>query len=74
VSLKDHYPLPKMDYILQKVVGFQKMSSLDGFSGYNNIMVHLDDREKIDFMTPWGMFMYAKMPFGLMNVGATFQC
>jgi hypothetical protein len=68
VSLKDHYPLPKMDYILQKVVGSQNMSMLDGFLGYNQIMVHLDDREKMTFMTPWGTFMYAKMPFGLMNV------
>jgi hypothetical protein len=73
VSLKDNYPLPKMDYILQKVVGSQKMSMLDGFSGYNQIMVHPDDREKTTFTTPWGTFMYAKMPFGLMNAGATFQ-
>jgi hypothetical protein len=65
-------PLPKMDYILQKVVGSQKMSMLDGFLGYNQIMVHLDDREKMNFTTPWGTFMYAKMSFGLMNVGATF--
>jgi hypothetical protein len=62
-----------MDYILQKVVGSQKMSMLDGFSGYNQIMVHPDDREKMAFMTPWGTFMYAKMPFGLMNAGVTFQ-
>jgi hypothetical protein len=62
-----------MDYILQKVVGSQKMSMLDGFSGYNQIMVHPDDREKTAFTTPWGTFMYAKMPFGLMNVGDTFQ-
>ena len=73
VSLKDHYPLPKKDYILQKVVGSQKMSMLEGFSGYNHIMVHLDDRDKTTFTTPWGTFMYAKMPFGLMNIGATFQ-
>jgi hypothetical protein len=73
VSLKDNYPLPKMDYILQKVVGSQKMSMLDGFSGYNQIMVHPDDQEKTTFTTPWGTFMYAKMPFGLMNAGATFQ-
>jgi hypothetical protein len=46
---------------------------LDGFSGYNKIMVHLEDREKTDFTTPWGTFMYAKMPFDLMNTGATFQ-
>ena len=43
VSLKDNYPLPKMDHILQKVVGSQKMSMLDGFFGYNQIMVHPDD-------------------------------
>jgi hypothetical protein len=73
VSLKDNYPLPKMDYILQKVVGSQKMSMLDDFSGYNQIMVHPDDQEKTTFTTPWGTFMYAKMPFGLMNAGETFQ-
>jgi hypothetical protein len=43
------------------------------FFRYNQIMVHPDDREKTTFTTPWGTFMYAKMPFGLMNVGATFQ-
>jgi hypothetical protein len=49
------------------------MSMLDGFSGYNHIMVHPDDREKTTFTTPWGMFMYAKIPFSLMNDGDTFQ-
>jgi hypothetical protein len=49
------------------------MSMLDGFSGYNQIMVHSDDREKTAFTTPWGMFMYVKMSFSLMNVGATFH-
>ena len=46
---------------------------LDGFSGYNQVLVHPDDQEKKAFTTPWGTFMYSKMPFGLMNVGATFQ-
>ena len=46
VSLKDHYPLPKMDHILQKVVGSQRISTLDGFSGYNQIVVHPEDQEK----------------------------
>jgi hypothetical protein len=49
------------------------MSFIDGFSGYNQIEVHLDDREKTKFTTPWGTFMYEKMPFGLMNAGETFQ-
>ena len=46
---------------------------IDGFSGYNQIAVHLEDRDKTAFTTPWGTFMYDKMPFGLMNAGATFQ-
>ena len=46
---------------------------VDGFSGYNQIAMHPDDREKTTFTTPWGNFMYDKMPFVLMNVGATFQ-
>eukprot|EP00253_Pinus_taeda_P029470 PITA_29470 len=49
------------------------MSFLDGFLGYNQIAVHPEDQEKINCTTPWGTFMYSKMPFGLMNAGATFQ-
>jgi hypothetical protein len=73
VSLKDKYPLPKMDHIIQKVVGASRISLLDGFSSYNQVLVHPDDQEKTTFTTPWGTFMYVKIPFGLMNVGATFQ-
>ena len=46
---------------------------VDGFSGYNQIAMHPHDREKTAFTTPQGTFMYDKIPFGLMNVGATFQ-
>lgn len=56
VSLKDNYPLPKMDHILQRVVGASKMSLLDGYFGYNQILVHEDDRDKTAFTTPWGTF------------------
>ena len=73
ISLKDNYPLPKMNHILQRVVGSQRMSMLDVFFGYNQISMHPNDQEKTTFTTPWGTFMYAKMPFGLMNDGATFQ-
>lgn len=73
LSLKDNYRLPKMDHILQRVVGSQRMSMPDGFSRYNQILIHPNDQENIAFITPWGTFMYAKMPFGLMNVGSTFQ-
>ena len=46
---------------------------IDGYSGYNQIAVDKADHLKTAFTTPWGTFMYGKMPFGLMNVGATFQ-
>ena len=72
-SKKDNYPLPKMEHLLQRVSGDSVMSFIDGFSGYNQVSVHPDDQEKTSFTTPWGTFMYAKIPFGLMNVGATFQ-
>jgi len=49
------------------------MSLLDGYSRYNQIFVHEDDRDKTTFTTAWGTFHYAKMPFGLKNAGATFQ-
>jgi hypothetical protein len=72
-SLRDNYPLPKMDHVLDKVVGSNKMSMIDGFLGYNQIAVTKKDKEKTTFTTPWGAFMYEKMPFGLMNAGDTFQ-
>jgi hypothetical protein len=62
-----------MEHLLQRILGATVMSFLDGFSGYNHIFGHPNDQEKTAFTTPWGTFMYAKMPFGLMNAGGTFQ-
>lgn len=52
VSLKENYPIPKMDHILQRVVVSSMMSFLDGYSGYSQILVHPNDQEKTAFMTP----------------------
>jgi len=71
---KDNFPLPTMEQILQSVAGSELMSFLDGFLGYNKIMVHPDDILNTTFRTKWGTYAYQKMPFGLINVGATFQC
>jgi hypothetical protein len=71
-SLKENYPLPKMDHILQRVVGEKNVSMLDGYSGYNQISLMEEEKKKTTFTTPWGTFMYENMPFGLMNAGATF--
>jgi hypothetical protein len=70
-SQKDNYPLPKMEHILQRVVRSSRLSMIDGFSRYNKVVFHPDDMEKTSFTTPWGTFMYSRMPFGLMNVRKT---
>ena len=62
-----------METLLQRVTGSGMMSMLDGFFGYNQVMVKKEDRHKTTFTTPWGTFEYLRMPFGLTNVGATFQ-
>jgi hypothetical protein len=62
-----------MDHVIERVVGVNRMSMIDGFSGYNQIAMNEQDKEKIAFTTPWGTFMYDKMPFDLMNAGATLQ-
>ena len=72
-SLKDHHPPPSMEQILSKVSGFQRLSFLDGFSSYNQVLVQESNRYKIAFTTKWGTYAYEKMPFGLTNAGATFQ-
>lgn len=46
---------------------------LDGISGYNQVVVNKEDQKKTAFTTPWGTFMYAIIPFGLMNTSATFK-
>eukprot|EP00253_Pinus_taeda_P014823 PITA_14823 len=70
---KDNFPLPPMEQILQAVEGSELMSFLDGFSGYNQVLVHPDYQLKTTFRTKWDTYAYRKMPFGLINVGATFQ-
>lgn len=72
-SLKENYPLPNMDHIWQRVVGAHRISLLDGYSGYKQIAVCEEDKEKTTFTTSWGTFMYGKMSFGMMNAEATFH-
>eukprot|EP00253_Pinus_taeda_P010488 PITA_10488 len=72
-SQEDNFPLPTMEQILHSVAGSELISFLDSFSGYNQIMVHPNDRLKTTFRTKWGTYAYQKMPFGLINAGATFQ-
>ena len=70
---KDNYPTPFIDQILDNCARDEIFSFMDGFSSYNQIQIKPKDQHKIDFICPWGTFTYKKMPFGLKNVGATFQ-
>ena len=65
--------MPFIDQIIDACAGSEVFSFMDGFSRYNQIQIKLEDQHKIAFICPWGTFMYKKIPFGLKNVGATFQ-
>jgi len=70
---KDHIPLPFMDQMLERLAGQAFYYFLDGYSGYNQIVVNPEDQEKIAFTCPYGVFAYRRMSFGLCNAPATFQ-
>jgi len=72
VTRKDHYPLPFMDQMLERLAGQSFYYFLDGYSGYNQIAVDPKDQEKTAFTCPFGVFAYRRMPFGLCNAPATF--
>ena len=70
---KDHYPLPFIDQMLERLSKHSHFCYLDGYSGFSQIPVHKDDQEKTTFTCPYGTFAYRRMPFGLCNAPATFQ-
>ena len=60
---KDHYPLPFIDQMLDRLVGHPYFYILDGYSGYNQIAITLKDQEKTTFTCPYGTFAFRSMPF-----------
>ena len=70
---KDLFPLPRIDQLVDATVGYSRMSFLNAFQGYHQILLALDDQEKTSFVTPVGNYHYKVMPFGLKNVGSTYQ-
>ena len=65
--------MPKIDQLVDVTVGHPRMSFLDAFQGYHQILLALDDQEKTAFVTPIGNYHYKVMSFGLKNVGSTYQ-
>ncbi|GKB76862.1 reverse transcriptase domain-containing protein [Tanacetum coccineum] len=70
---KDHFPLPFMDQMLERLAGNEYYCFLDGFSRYFQIPIDPQDQEKTTFTCPYGTFAYRRMPFGLCNAPGTFQ-
>nr|GEW06604.1 reverse transcriptase domain-containing protein [Tanacetum cinerariifolium] len=70
---KDHFPLPFMDQMLERLTGNEFYCFLDRFSGYFQILINLPDQEKTTFTCPYETFAYRRMPFGLCNAPGTFQ-
>ncbi|KAL4298340.1 hypothetical protein GQ457_12G014070 [Hibiscus cannabinus] len=70
---KDHFPLPFIDQMLDRLVEKQFYCFLDGYSGYNQIAIAPEDQSRTTFTCPYGTFAFRRMPFGLCNAAATFQ-
>nr|GEY72470.1 reverse transcriptase domain-containing protein [Tanacetum cinerariifolium] len=70
---KDHFPLPFMDQMLERLARNEYYCFLDGFLGYFQIPIDPKDQEKTTFTFPYETFAYRRMPFGLCNSSGTFQ-
>ena len=69
---KDHFPLPFLDQMLERLAGHEYYCFLDGYLGYNQITISPEDQEKTTFTCPYGTFTFRRMPFGLCNALGTF--
>ncbi|XP_062201529.1 uncharacterized protein LOC133904074 [Phragmites australis] len=70
---RDPYPLLRIDQLVDSTAGCELLSFLDAYSGYHQVWMAMEDESKISFITPFGIYCYVRMPFGLRNAGATFS-
>ncbi|KAJ9544157.1 hypothetical protein OSB04_023864 [Centaurea solstitialis] len=73
VTQKDHFPLPFVNQMLDRLARKKFYCFLDGYSGYSQIAIAPDDQEKSTFTCPYGTFAFRRMPFGLCNAPTTLQ-
>lgn len=71
--LKNDFLLPNIDMIVDLTIGNEILSLMDGFLGYNKIKISPKEQQKKTFTYAWGTYYWNVMPFGLKNVGATYQ-
>jgi hypothetical protein len=70
---KDHFPLPRIDQIVDSTADSDRLSFLEAYSGYNKIKLKEEDQEVMEFITPYGVYFYNVITFRLKNTGATYQ-
>jgi len=73
VTLKDSYPLPNIEDNLARLSQSKVFSALDGAGAYHAVTIKKEDRPKTAFHTPWGLWQFCQMPFGLTNSPATYS-
>jgi hypothetical protein len=73
VAQKDHFLLPFIDEMLERLANHSFFCYLDGYFGYHQILIHPDDQSKTTFTCPYGTFVYRRMSFGLCIAPASFQ-
>jgi hypothetical protein len=71
--LKDEFPLPRIDSLIDAAASSELMSLLDCYSGYHQIWMKKEDEPKTSFITPSGTYCYLRMPEGLKNAGGSFN-
>ena len=69
---KDNFSLLRIDALVDSTSGYELLSFMDAFSGYNQILMHPQDQEKTSFITDRGLYCYKVMSFGLKNAGAMY--
>ena len=72
VTRKDHFQIPFKDQLLERIYGHPFYCFLDGYSGYFQIEITVEDKENTTFICSFGTYTYRRMPFDLCNALATF--
>lgn len=70
---KDIFHFPRINQLVDAMVGHEKLSFMDAYLGYNQIPMHDDNEEHTSFITDRGLYCYKIMSFGLKNAGVTYQ-